>query len=58
MEKLSHLLRKKVIKWGGYQKENDNIIEYRELLLNELRKRDKIRSKIMSESESIMIHNF
>ena len=36
MERLSHLLRKK-----DYQKEKDNIIEYRELLLNELKKRDK-----------------
>lgn len=41
MERLSHLLRKRIIKGGGLSEGKDNIIEYRELLLNELKKRDK-----------------
>ena len=32
---------KGLLKGEDYQKEKDNIIEYRELLLNELKKRDK-----------------
>lgn len=38
---ISFIEEKGLLKREDYQKENDNIIEYRELLLNELKKRDK-----------------
>lgn len=38
---ISFIEEKGLLKGEDYQKEKDNIIEYRELLLNELKKRDK-----------------
>ena len=38
---ISFTEEKGLLKGEDYQKEKDNIIEYRELLLNELKKRDK-----------------